>query len=163
MGLDDCRRVCDLRGGTALPIYADENTMDALRRVFQYAFANQPIPKGYFIPEPHVIQGPFVLGDLEIVPITLPHGRMGSTGYLFVQNGKKRLAYEMHDVREGIYVVMRFRSEAEAAKELERQLGLNEDVLRALLIRLDKQALEAEKVAAAAPPVPPPVTVPLSE
>jgi len=77
--------------------------------------------------------------------------------------GKKRLAYEMHDVREGIYVVMRFRSEAEAAKELERQLGLNEDVLRALLIRLDKQALEAEKVAASAPPAPPPVTVPPSE
>ena len=68
--------------------------------------------------------------------------------------GKKRLAYEMHDVREGIYVIMRFRSETSAAKELERQLGLNEDVLRALLIRLDKQALEAEKVAAAAPPVP---------
>jgi len=79
--------------------------------------------------------------------------------------GKKRLAYEMKDVREGIYVVMRFRSEAEAAKELERQLGLNEDVLRALLIRLDKQALEAEKVAAAAPPpVPPPaMPVPPSE
>jgi len=37
-------------------------------------------------------------------------------------------------------------------QELERQLGLNEDVLRALLIRLDKQALEAEKVAASAPP-----------
>lgn len=66
--------------------------------------------------------------------------------------GKKRLAYEVRDVREGIYVVMRFRSEPAAAKELERQLGLNEDVLRALLIRLDKQALEGEKVAAASPP-----------
>jgi small subunit ribosomal protein S6 len=74
--------------------------------------------------------------------------------------GKKRLAYEMHDVREGIYVIMRFRSETSAAKELERQLGLNEDVLRALLIRLDKQALEAEKVAAAAPPVPAPPQAP---
>lgn len=73
--------------------------------------------------------------------------------------GKKRLAYEMRDVREGIYVVMRFRSEADAAKELERQLGLNEDVLRALLIRLDKQALEAEMVAASAPP-PAPTPIP---
>jgi small subunit ribosomal protein S6 len=66
--------------------------------------------------------------------------------------GKKRLAYEINDVREGIYAVMRFRSEAAAAHELERQLGLNEDVMRALLIRLDKQALAAEK---AAPPAPP--------
>jgi small subunit ribosomal protein S6 len=62
--------------------------------------------------------------------------------------GKKRLAYELNDVREGIYAVMRFRSEASTAHELERQLGLNEDVMRALLIKLDKHALEAEKAAA---------------
>lgn len=68
--------------------------------------------------------------------------------------GKKRLAYEIDDVREGIYVVMRFQSEAPAAKELERLLGLNEDVMRALLIRLDKHALAAEK-AAPPPPVEP--------
>ncbi len=67
--------------------------------------------------------------------------------------GKKRLAYEINDVREGIYVVMRFRSSAEAAHELERQLGLNEDVMRALLIKLDKHALAAEK---AGPPAAPP-------
>ncbi len=66
--------------------------------------------------------------------------------------GKKRLAYEINDVREGIYTVMRFRSTTEAAHELERQLGLNEDVMRALLIKLDKHALAAEK---AAPPAPP--------
>lgn len=61
--------------------------------------------------------------------------------------GKKRLAYEINDVREGIYAVMRFRSEAATAHELERQLGLNEDVMRALLIKLDKHAIEAERAA----------------
>jgi small subunit ribosomal protein S6 len=66
--------------------------------------------------------------------------------------GKKRLAYEVNDVREGIYAVMRFRSEAAAAHELERQLGLNEDVMRALLIKLDKHALAAEKAAATTQP-----------
>ncbi len=66
--------------------------------------------------------------------------------------GKKRLAYELRDVREGIYTVMRFRSEPAAAHELERQLGLSEDVLRALLIRLDKHAIAAEKAAPAPPP-----------
>lgn len=63
--------------------------------------------------------------------------------------GKKRLAYEINDVREGVYAVMRFRSEAPVAHELERQLGLNEDVMRTLLIKLDKHAIAAEKAAAA--------------
>lgn len=65
--------------------------------------------------------------------------------------GKKRLAYEVNDVREGIYAVMRFRSEVAAAHEMERQLGLNESVMRALVIKLDKHALAAEKAAPAAP------------
>jgi len=69
--------------------------------------------------------------------------------------GKKRLAYEINDVREGVYAVMRFRAEAAAAHELERQLGLNEDVMRALLIKLDKHALAAEKAAPAPAPAPP--------
>lgn len=51
--------------------------------------------------------------------------------------GKRRLAYEIDDVREGFYVVMKFKSDAAPAKELERQLRLNEDVMRALLINLN--------------------------
>jgi small subunit ribosomal protein S6 len=51
--------------------------------------------------------------------------------------GKRRLAYEIDDVREGYYVVMHFKSGAEAAKELERRLRLNEHVLRHIVIRKD--------------------------
>jgi small subunit ribosomal protein S6 len=51
--------------------------------------------------------------------------------------GKRRLAYEIDDVREGYYVVMRFKADAAQAKELDRLLRLNENVMRALLIRLD--------------------------
>ncbi len=50
--------------------------------------------------------------------------------------GKRRLAYEIGDSREGYYVVMKFRSEPAAAKELERQLRLDENVMRALLINV---------------------------
>ena len=52
--------------------------------------------------------------------------------------GKRRLAYEIDDVREGYYVVMKFRSEPDQAKELERRMRLNDTILRALFIKLEK-------------------------
>jgi small subunit ribosomal protein S6 len=51
------------------------------------------------------------------------------------KHGKRRLAYEIDDVREGYYITMHFRSGAEEQKELERLLRLNESVLRHIIIR----------------------------
>jgi phosphoribosyl 1,2-cyclic phosphate phosphodiesterase len=92
MGLDDCRRFCDVRKGT-LPIYASPDTMEHLKRVYTYAFDGRKIPMGYFNPDPRLIDGPFNFGDLKITPFGLPHGSTTTTGFLFEQSGRKRLAY----------------------------------------------------------------------
>ena len=51
--------------------------------------------------------------------------------------GKRRLAYEIDKKNEGIYAVVDFTSTPEAAKELDRQLSLNEQIMRTKLLRVD--------------------------
>jgi len=59
--------------------------------------------------------------------------------------GRRRLAYDIQKKSEGIYAVVDFSATADTAKELDRQLGLNEVVLRTKVMRVD-----AAKVAKAA-------------
>jgi small subunit ribosomal protein S6 len=51
--------------------------------------------------------------------------------------GRRRLSYEIAKKSEGIYAVIDLTATPEAVKELDRQLNLNEAVLRTKLIRPD--------------------------
>jgi small subunit ribosomal protein S6 len=53
--------------------------------------------------------------------------------------GRRRLAYEIDKKVEGIYAVIDLHSEPEAVVELDRQLNLNESVLRTKVIRPDQR------------------------
>lgn len=51
--------------------------------------------------------------------------------------GRRRLAYEIKHKSEGIYAVIDLTCEPAAVQELDRQLELNESVLRTKVIRPD--------------------------
>ncbi len=51
--------------------------------------------------------------------------------------GRRRLAYDIDKKSEGIYAVVTMTAEPATAKELDRQLNLNEAVLRTKLMRPD--------------------------
>ena len=51
--------------------------------------------------------------------------------------GRRRLAYEINKQAEGIYAVVSLTAEPATVKELDRQLGLNESVLRTKVLRPD--------------------------
>jgi small subunit ribosomal protein S6 len=51
--------------------------------------------------------------------------------------GRRRLAFEIKHKAEGIYAVLDVTAEPATVKELDRQLNLNEAVLRTKLVRPD--------------------------
>ena len=51
--------------------------------------------------------------------------------------GRRRLAFEINKKTEGIYAVVDLTAEPATVKELDRQLNLNEAVLRTKVIRPD--------------------------
>ena len=52
--------------------------------------------------------------------------------------GRRRLAYEIAKHAEGIYAVVDVTAKPETVSELDRQLSLNESVLRTKVLRMDK-------------------------
>ena len=51
--------------------------------------------------------------------------------------GRRRLAYEIDKKTEGIYAVVKLTAEPATVKELDRQLTLNESVMRTKVMRPD--------------------------
>ena len=82
LGLDDVRPFNYHQRG-AIPVYATDETLTAIQRVFQYAFeaeASATVPKLNLLP----MNGqPFSLFGLEFIPIRLEHGRSTVFGFRF--------------------------------------------------------------------------------
>ena len=53
--------------------------------------------------------------------------------------GRRRMAYEINKHAEGIYAVVDLQANPAAVQELDRQLNLNESVLRTKVLRPDER------------------------
>jgi small subunit ribosomal protein S6 len=71
--------------------------------------------------------------------------------------GKRHLAYAINDMWEGWYVLVTFKAPAALPKELERNLQINDKILRYLIIKLEekKQSVKPRPVRPVAIPVAP--------
>jgi small subunit ribosomal protein S6 len=53
--------------------------------------------------------------------------------------GKRRLAYEIEHLKEGYYVIIYFTFDAQHLSSLENFYKLNENIIRSIIIKLDKK------------------------
>lgn len=52
--------------------------------------------------------------------------------------GTRTLAYKINKLSKGHYTMLGLDCSAEALKELERQIGINEDIIRKMTVRVEK-------------------------
>ena len=83
-GIDDLRAFTVRRDGP-LPMYGSAQTLESLRRKFTYIFDDSRPMAGTSKPEgrAHVVEAnkPFLVGDVEVLPVPIPHGSITVFGY----------------------------------------------------------------------------------
>jgi small subunit ribosomal protein S6 len=62
--------------------------------------------------------------------------------------GKRRLAYQVRNFQDGIYVLLTLEGEGGMVKEIERRLRVNEPVIKFLTVRVDEEQKRLAKVKA---------------
>lgn len=88
-GLDDLRSFCHLQR-QPIPVYGNEATLQGIVQRFGYAF---PHHEQHYWDKPvlraHAVDGPFVAGGVEVIPVPVMHGkyeilayRIGNMAYL---------------------------------------------------------------------------------
>lgn len=69
--------------------------------------------------------------------------------------GKRRLAYPINDLPEGYYVLVHYTAESSVPKEIERNLGITDNILRYLTTRIEQKTTGVKprtaRIAPAAP------------
>lgn len=108
-GIDDLRPFLHAYK-TPLPLYGDRGTIDFLKSRFEYAFPQEDLTPDIYraFVTPHIIEGPFHVGDIFVQPFLQGHGYSTSLGYRFEKIAYStdviELGEEAFNVLEGVEV-----------------------------------------------------------
>lgn len=81
-GMDDIRSF-NFRQETDMPVYAEEQVIDQLKREFEYVFAENKYPGVPRVQTMQITNEPFKIRDTTITPIRVMHHRLPVFGYRF--------------------------------------------------------------------------------
>lgn len=84
-GIDDLREI-NRAMKAGIPVYAEAPVLDSIRHRFDYAFVPFDAEKySMYKPllEPCVIDGPFRVGEVDVLPFEQDHGYVKTTGFRF--------------------------------------------------------------------------------
>ena len=84
-GMDDLRRFCDLRGGTALPVWTTDDGLVRIQQMFPYAIGEKPRRAGYPAFRPQRMPEGLDRPQGTIQSVRLPHGEVEVLGLVFTE------------------------------------------------------------------------------
>lgn len=91
-GFDDLRAFCWYRDAP-LPMHATPDCMATLKSMFGWAFLPENTYRGYVKPDPHILDGPILYGNLKITPLPVDHASVPTVGFLFEYPDQRSVAY----------------------------------------------------------------------
>ena len=92
MGFDDLRRFTVLEDEQIL-IFCNRETMRRLEKAYPYVFDGENRYRGYLKVDANLIKGSFRVGDLDVTPLPVSHGKVETLGFLFSSRGERLFAY----------------------------------------------------------------------
>ena len=93
-GMDDLRRFCDFKGGTALDVYSSPETLARIKDIYPYAVRETPYSTGYAAFRLHEMPAHMELPQGTIDSCFLPHGKVRTLGLVFSERSSgRRFAY----------------------------------------------------------------------
>lgn len=125
--------------GRINPVTGEPEAFLLLRGASPSREASRPKEEDAILPTyeaTYIVNTAVTEADLATVVEKYQNQISGNGEILSLDNwGRRRMAYEIASKREGTYVTMRFKAEAAVAAELDRTMKIDDNIIRALIVR----------------------------